>query len=100
MKVRHIPEGKRFELDLNNNEKAVVVYAERNGKLYLTHSEVPYSMRGQGVGRKLVIGSFEIIAKKNLRAVSTICFEGATMDKLTYAVLRGMNADLSKVKVL
>ena len=29
-----------------------------------------------------------------------ICCDGATMDKLTYAVLKGMGADLSKVTII
>jgi uncharacterized protein YjbI with pentapeptide repeats len=39
-------------------------------------------------------------SKKYYRAIKTICFDGATMDKLTYAALKGMEADLSKVTVL
>lgn len=41
-----------------------------------------------------------ILSKKYFRATKAICFDGATMDKLTYAVLKGMEADLSKVTVL
>lgn len=39
-------------------------------------------------------------SKKYYRAIKTICFDGAMMDKLTYAALKGMDADLSKVTVL
>ncbi len=39
-------------------------------------------------------------SKKYLRAIKTICFDGAKMDKLTYAALKGMEADLSKVTVI
>jgi uncharacterized protein YjbI with pentapeptide repeats len=41
-----------------------------------------------------------ILSKKYYRAVKTICFDGATMDKLTYVTLKGMEADLSKVTVI
>ena len=37
------------------------------------------------------------LTNKYYRAINTICFDGAIMDKLTYAVLKGFNADLSKV---
>lgn len=37
------------------------------------------------------------LTNKYYKAISTICFEGATMDKLTYAELKSMGADLSKV---
>lgn len=39
-------------------------------------------------------------SKKYYRAIKTICFDGATMDKLTYATLKGLEADLSKVTVI
>jgi uncharacterized protein YjbI with pentapeptide repeats len=39
------------------------------------------------------------LTKKYYRAVKTIHFDGATMDKLTYNALKGMEADLSKVTV-
>jgi uncharacterized protein YjbI with pentapeptide repeats len=39
-------------------------------------------------------------SKKYYRAIKTISFDGATMDKLTYATLKGMQADLSKVTVI
>ena len=38
--------------------------------------------------------------KKYYRAIKTICFDDAKMDKLTYAALKGMEADLSKVTVI
>jgi uncharacterized protein YjbI with pentapeptide repeats len=39
-------------------------------------------------------------SKKYYRAVKTICFDDAKMDKLTYAALKGMDADLSKVTII
>lgn len=40
------------------------------------------------------------LTKKYYRAIKTICFDGATMDKLTFALLKGLEADLSKVTVI
>ncbi|MCI1774987.1 MAG: pentapeptide repeat-containing protein, partial [Paenibacillus lautus] len=40
------------------------------------------------------------LTKKYYRMIKAICFDGATMDKLTYALLKGMDADLSKVTVI
>jgi len=40
------------------------------------------------------------LTNKYYRAIKTICFDGAMMDKLTYAALKGMEADLSKVTVI
>ena len=39
-------------------------------------------------------------SKKYYRAIKTINFDGAMMDKLTYAALKGMEVDLSKVTVI
>jgi len=40
------------------------------------------------------------VTNKSYRAMQTIRFDGATMDKLTYAALKGMEADLSNVTVI
>lgn len=40
------------------------------------------------------------LTKKYYRAIKTISFDGAMMDKLTYASLKGMGADLSKVTII
>jgi uncharacterized protein YjbI with pentapeptide repeats len=40
------------------------------------------------------------LTNKYYRALKTISFEGAMMDKLTYAMLKGLGVDLSKVTVI
>ncbi len=40
------------------------------------------------------------LTNKYYRAIKTICFDGAMMDKLTYAALKGFGADLSKVTTI
>ncbi|MCK9860760.1 pentapeptide repeat-containing protein [Paenibacillus sp. ATY16] len=40
------------------------------------------------------------LTKKYYRMIKTVNFDGATMDKLTFAALKGMDADLSKVTVV
>lgn len=40
------------------------------------------------------------LTNKYYRAIATIKFEGAKMDKLTYAALKGIGADLSKVTTI
>ncbi|WP_219836923.1 pentapeptide repeat-containing protein [Paenibacillus sp. R14(2021)] len=39
------------------------------------------------------------LTNKYYRSIKTICFDDAVMDKLTYAALKGMGADLSKVTI-
>jgi uncharacterized protein YjbI with pentapeptide repeats len=43
--------------------------------------------------------AFFSLTNKYYRSIKTICFDDAVMDKLTYAALKGMGADLSKVTV-
>ncbi len=40
------------------------------------------------------------LTNKYHRSIKTICFDGAMMDKLTYASLKGLGADLSKVTTI
>ena len=40
------------------------------------------------------------LTKKYYKAIKTIKFDGASMDKLTYAALKGLGADLSNVTVI
>lgn len=40
------------------------------------------------------------LTNKYYRTIKTICFDDAVMDKLTYAALKGMGAELSKVTVI
>lgn len=40
------------------------------------------------------------LTNKYYRAIKTISFNGATMDKLTYAALKGVGADLNGVTVI
>jgi uncharacterized protein YjbI with pentapeptide repeats len=40
------------------------------------------------------------LSKKYFRANTATCFDGARMDKLTYAALKGIGADLSKVTII
>ncbi len=40
------------------------------------------------------------LTNKYYRAIKTICFEGALMDKLTYASLKGLGANLEGVKLV
>ena len=58
------------------------------------------SFRGATLKNVSFLQPYFTLAKKYYRAIKTICFDGAMMDKLTYAALKGMGADLSKVTVI
>lgn len=57
------------------------------------------SFKGASLKNVSFLSGFTL-SKKYYRALKTICFDGAMMDKLTYAALKGMEADLSKVTVI
>lgn len=48
----------RFELAVDG-QTAVLQYMERNGALYLTHTEVPPELEGQGIGSRIVKHALE-----------------------------------------
>ena len=69
-KIKHKPEQKRFELELENGLTAFIMYKRKNDHLALIHSEVPESLRGQGIGKKLVLKTLEQIEKEGLTATA------------------------------
>jgi predicted GNAT family acetyltransferase len=71
LKIVHDKEGKRFTLDING-ETAKVDYIIKDEKLFLVHSEVPYNLRGQGIGKVLVEKTFEKLTELGYQAVA-IC---------------------------
>jgi predicted GNAT family acetyltransferase len=52
LEVRHNPEQKRFEIQFGA-ELAMVEYLQAGNNIIYTHTEVPVSMEGQGIGNVL-----------------------------------------------
>jgi predicted GNAT family acetyltransferase/glutaredoxin len=71
LEIQHEKNKKSFLLDING-EIANVDYQLRNDKLYLIHSEVPYHLRGKGLGKVLVEKTFEKLTIEGYKAVA-IC---------------------------
>ncbi len=71
--IVHDKENNRFTMDING-ELAKVEYQLRDGKMYLTHSEVPYNLRGQGIGKVLVEKTFEQLTTENFKAVAVCSY--------------------------
>jgi predicted GNAT family acetyltransferase/glutaredoxin len=69
----HDKENTRFIIDING-ELAKVEYTLRDGKMYLVHSEVPYNLRGQGIGKVLVEKTFEKLTEENYTAVAVCSY--------------------------
>ncbi len=71
LQIKHDTENKKFSLDING-EEAKVEYVWKNDKMYLVHSEVPYNLRGKGIGKELVLKTFEKLHEEGHKAVA-IC---------------------------
>lgn len=69
-KVLHKPDERRFELPLDNGQAAHISYRREGDHLSLMHSEVPAALRGQGIGKDLVLGTFEVIQEEGLTATA------------------------------
>lgn len=65
----HDKDKSHFTLDING-ELARVEYQLRDGKMYLVHSEVPFNLRGQGIGKVLVEKAFEKLTEEKFKAVA------------------------------
>lgn len=69
-KLTHNKFDKQFELALTNGAKAIVSYVLNGTHLSLIHSEVPHNHRGQGIGKELVLKTFDAIRKEQLTATA------------------------------
>ncbi|WP_353778795.1 N-acetyltransferase [Winogradskyella sp. 3972H.M.0a.05] len=63
--VRDNPEKKRYEANVDG-EFAIIEYIKAKDTIYLTHTEVPKSMEGKGIGSRLVVAALEDIERQNL----------------------------------
>ena len=69
MEVIHDKDNHQFLLEVDG-ENATVDYDLRDNKMYLVYSEVPYNIRGQGIGKILVEKTFEKLTEEGYKAVA------------------------------
>lgn len=70
--IIHDAENRQFILPLDNGLQATVSYTLNDGEMDLVYSEVPYSLRGQGIGKELVEKSFQKLTDEGFEATA-IC---------------------------
>ncbi len=80
MKVKHDKAHNRFTMDING-EVAKVDYQLQSGKMHLVYSEVPFELRGQGYGKKLVEGTFEKLTEEGHEAVAVCSYVKAVAER-------------------
>ena len=71
--IKHDKNNNRFTLDING-ELAKVEYKLKDNKMYLVHSEVPYNLRGKGIGKVLVEKTFEKLTEEGYKAIAVCSY--------------------------
>jgi predicted GNAT family acetyltransferase len=70
----------RFELPVGG-DTAVLQYMERDGALYLTHTEVPPEMEGQGIGGRIVKHALEQARSRGMKVAPWCPFVRAYIER-------------------
>jgi len=78
--VRDNPALNRFELDVEGGV-AVAYYRAAPGHITITHTEVPTTLRGRGIGSVLVRGALELARAQGLKVASGCPFVSAYLGK-------------------
>jgi uncharacterized protein len=73
-------EQSRFELPVDGGT-AVLQYMERNGALYLTHTEVPPELAGQGIGGRIVKHALDQAKGRGMKVAPWCPFVRAYIDR-------------------
>ena len=74
MEIIHNIEAKSFVLPLENNLEAGENYTMLNNHMSLVYSEVPYKLRGQGIGKELVEKTFEKLTEEGYTATAVCSY--------------------------
>jgi predicted GNAT family acetyltransferase/glutaredoxin len=80
LELQHDTNSRKYILDING-EKAIVEYVLRNNKMHLVHSEVPYQLRGKGIGKELVLKTFEKLTEEGYKAVAVCSYIKAVKNR-------------------
>ena len=81
MKVLDNPERHRFEIDLGDGQFAFAEYTLPAGKIMFTHTEVPESHEGRGIGTVLIEAGLAAARERGLKVIPICPFFAAYMQK-------------------
>ena len=79
MDVRHNEDQHRFQIDLDDGSTAFAAYNRRSQAIMFTHTEVPTSHEGQGIGTMLVKAGLAYAREQQLKVIPTCRFFAAYM---------------------
>lgn len=74
-------ENHRYEFRIDGQLALIEYMKTPNGEIYFTHTEVPRSLGGQGIGSELVEKALRDVEQKNLRLVPLCPFVAAYIHK-------------------
>lgn len=84
MEVKHTDNGKKgsFYVELDGKKEAEMTYKHSgNQQITIDHTEVNDSLKGEGVGHKLINVAIDYLRKNDLRAVADCPFVKSVFDK-------------------
>ena len=81
MTVRDNPGRSRFEIDLGDGQLAIAEYTLPEGKIMFTHTEVPKSHEGQGIGTALIRAGLAAARERGLKVIPICPFFAAYIKK-------------------
>lgn len=73
-------ERKRYELEVEG-KTAYIEYLLAQGKIYLTHTEVPRELEGKGIGSSIVQQVLEEVKKNGLKLMPLCPFVAAYLKR-------------------
>ena len=65
LKIKHNKRNQQFEV-MQGDHQALLVYRIHENQLVLMHTKVPEAMKGQGIGKALVLTSLKFGEEQNL----------------------------------
>ena len=77
--VRDNPDRHRFEIDLGDGLFAFAEYTLPEGKIMFTHTEVPPSHEGHGLGKALIQAGLAAARERGLKVIPICPFFAAYM---------------------
>jgi len=87
-------EANQYEFHVGNHIAKIEYIKTKNGEIYLTHTEVPVALEGQGIGSQLADKVLTDIEKQNLRLVPLCPFVAGYIQKhpdWRRIVMKGIN---------
>lgn len=87
-------EENQYEFHIDKYIPKIEYIKSQNGEIYLTHTEIPVALEGQGIGSALVEKALQDIDEKNLRLVPLCPFVAGYIKKhpdWKRIVMRGIN---------